>query len=353
MKKMILGFALAISFLATGLSVWAQGPILRTDHPDRYTVVTGDTLWDISEQFLQNPWMWPEIWHVNPQINNPHLIYPGDVITLIYLDGRPRLTVERGEESRTFKASPGTDKLSPQVRIVPLSEAIPTIPLEAINAFLSHSRIVEPYQLNEAPYVLAGGRDRLVVGAGDFVYARGQFPAGVSTFGVYRQGDTYVDPDTNELLGVQALDIGTANLRSVDGDVGTMNITRTTEEVRIKDRLLTQEERAVNANFFPSAPEDKEVMGTILAVEGGLSQVGKLDVVVINRGAREGLVEGNVFAVYKRGVQVRDRVTNQVVLLPEERAGLLMVFRTFEKLSLGIVLEAELPLSVQDVVRAP
>lgn len=355
MKKVLHGLAIVFMLgliLAPGVSTWAQEPVLRPDHPDSYTVVKGDTLWDISARFLQNPWMWPEIWQVNPQIDNPHLIYPGDVITLIYLDGRPRLTVERGEESRTYRMTPDTVKLSPQVRVIPLSEAIPTIPLDAIDTFLSQSRIVSAEQLNEAPYVIAGGRERLVVGAGDFLYARGQFADNVPVYGVYRRGDTYVDPDTNEVLGIQALDIGTVKVRDLDGDIGTMAITRTTEEIRIKDRLLTHEQRAINSNFFPSAP-DVDLKGKILAVEGGLSQVGKLDVVIVNRGEREGLREGNVLAVYKRGEQVRDRITNEVVLLPDERAGLLMVFRTFEKLSLGIVLEAELPLTVKDIVRTP
>ena len=354
MKKMLHGLAIVLLLgltLAPGMST-AQEPVLRPDHPDTYTVVKGDTLWDISARFLQNPWMWPEIWQVNPQIDNPHLIYPGDVITLIYLDGRPRLTVERGEESRTYRVTPGTVKLSPQVRVIPLSEAIPSIPLDAIDTFLSQSRIVSAEQLNEAPYVIAGGRERLIVGAGDFLYARGQFVDNVPVYGVYRPGTTYVDPDTNELLGIQALDIGTVKMRNLDGDIGTMAVTRTTEEIRVKDRLLTHEERAINSTFFPSGP-DVDVHGIILAVEGGISQVGKMDVVVINRGEREGLREGNVLAVYKRGEQVRDAITKEVVLLPDERAGLLMVFRTFEKLSLGIVLEAELPLAVKDIVRSP
>src|SRR5690606_15089586 len=129
-------------------------------------------------------------------------------------------------------------------------------------------------------------------------------------------------------------------------------VTRTTEEIRVKDRLLSHEARPVDSNFFPSPP-DSEVEGLILAVEGGVSQVGKMDVVVINRGEREGIAAGNVLAVYKKSALTRDPIANEVVALPEERAGLLMVFRTFEKLSLGLVLEAELPLSTMDKVRNP
>ena len=346
MKKLLLGLAAASLF---SLSVWAEDVLLKDSHPDRYTVVKGDTLWDISDKFLQNPWMWPEIWHVNPQIDNPHLIYPGDVIKLIYLDGRPRLTVER---TRTVKMSPGTVKLSPTVHVMPLGEAIPAIPLDVIDTFLSRSRVVMPLDIDRAPYVLAGADRRLIVGAGDQMYARGDFPANQPVYGVYRRGQTFVDPDTDEVLGLEALDIGTAKLRAVNDDVGTLAVTRTTEEIRIEDRLMPHEERAVDSTFYPSSPED-EIRGVILAVEGGVSQIGKMDVVVINRGRREGLEIGNVMAIYKEGEKVRDRITNEVVALPDERAGLLMVFRTYEKLSYALVLESDKPLAVADRVRNP
>ena len=344
MKKVLLGLV-----AASVMSVfsWAEDVKLTDSHPDRYTVIKGDTLWDISEKFLQNPWMWPEIWHVNPQIANPHLIYPNDVIKLIYLDGKARLTVER-----TVKLAPGMTKLSPSVRVKPLGEAIPAIPLDAINTFLTRSRVIDAAQLQAAPYVLAGSDRRLIVGAGDKMYARGNFPANVPVFGVYRRGETYIDPDTKEVLGLQALDIGTAKLRALDKDVATMAVTRTTEEIRIEDRLLPHEERSVDSTFYPSSP-DSEIEGKIISVEGGVTQVGKLDVVALNRGKREGLEVGNVMAIYKDGNHVKDRVTGQVVALPDERAGLLMVFRTFEKLSYALVLEADRPLAISDKVRNP
>lgn len=347
MKKKLIGF---IALAVISVTLWAQQEaILRDDHPDRYTVVKGDTLWDISNRFLNNPWMWPEIWYVNPQIENPHLIFPGDDITLIYLDDQPRLTVERSEARRV---PPGTVKLSPSVHVVPLDEAIPAIPLDAIEAFLSRSRIVSAAELEEAPYVVAGSQGRLLASTGDSVYARGEFPADVNQYGVYRRGDVYTDPETGELLGVQALDIGSVSMKGLEGDIATTEVTRVAEEMRIKDRLLTQEERAVDPNFFPSAP-DADVDGVILAVEGGVTQVGKMSVVVINRGEREGLAEGNVLAVYKRGETTRDPVAGDVIQLPDERAGLLMVFRSFEKLSLGLVLEADRPLRINDKVRNP
>ncbi len=343
MKKLFLGMLAACLLAGPFASALAEEPELRNDYPENYTVRKGDTLWDISETFLQNPWMWPEIWHVNTQIANPHLIYPGDVIRLIYLDGKPRLTLERSE--RTFK-------LSPKTRVIEGDDAISTIPLSAINSFLSRSRIVGVGELEQAPHVVAGEDKRLIVGAGDRLYARGEFTEGPSVYGVYRKGDVYRDPETGEILGVQARDIGTAKLRAIDGEIATMAITRTTEEIRVGDRFLVQEERPVDSFFSPSRPAG-EVNGIILAVEGGVSQVGKLDVVVINRGEREAMEVGDVLAVYKRGGEFKDRIAGDTVVLPDERAGLLMIFRTFDKVSLGLVLEAERPLAVKDRVRNP
>lgn len=349
MKKLRLGLAVlslcAFSSIGVSTPVMAEDVALKATHPDRYTVVKGDTLWDISGKFLEKPWLWPEIWQVNPQIQNPHLIYPGDVISLIYIDGKPRLMVNRGEASRTFK-------LSPEVRIQPLAEAIPAIPLDAINHFLDRSRVLDEGELERAPYVLMGGEDHLVVGAGDNLYARGDFSDRVPVYGVYRGGKAYVDPETGELLGVKAEDIGAVKYKDIEADVGTFAVIRSSEEIRIEDRLLPHEERAIDSTFFPSPP-DNDISGVIMSVEGGISQVGALDVVSINRGLREGLKSGNVLAIYKKGSVVTDRVTGDKVKLPDERAGLLMIFRPFEKMSFAIVLESSRPLKVEDRVRNP
>jgi nucleoid-associated protein YgaU len=338
MKKRLLGLV-ALCLLSGHL--WAEEPKLRTNVPDTYTVVKGDTLWDISGRFLQNPWMWPEIWHVNPQIANPHLIYPGDVIKLVYIDGKPRLSLDRGMK-----------KLSPSVKVIEGDKAITTIPLDKISAFLSKARIVSPEELKQAPYVVSGQSERLLSGKGDRVYARGFFDPDISAYGIYREGQTFKDPKTREVLGVYAADIGAAKMRSLDNDIATLLMTRSNEEVRLGDRLLLDEGRSIESNFVPSSPSS-EIEGEIIFVEGGVTQVGKMDVVLINKGSREDLAVGNVLAINKRGAEVRDRVRGDKVRLPDERAGLVMVFRTFEKLSLGLVLEAERPLSVGDKVLNP
>jgi hypothetical protein len=337
MKKRILGLLGAIILATQGNADEVQ---LRADYPDQHVVVKGDTLWDISSTFLNTPWLWPEIWHVNPQIENPHLIYPGDIVRLVYLDGKPRIFVDR------------VVKLSPQMRVVDEREAIASIPLDRINNFLSRSRVVDDGLLEAAPYVISGEDQRLLTGEGDRVYARGEIDSTISAYGIYRKGQTYTDPQTGEVLGVEATDIASSRMRALDGDVATLALTRSSQEVRLGDRLLEEEERAIESTFYPSAP-DVEVDGEIIAVEGGVTQVGKLSVVVINRGERENIKIGNVMAIYKVGGEVRDRVKGDLVKLPDERAGLLMVFRTFEKLSLGLVLEAERPLSTKDKVKNP
>ena len=342
MKKFLLGLV-AGSLLATQLLA-ADAGMLRTDHPDEYVVQRGDTLWDISGRFLKEPWKWPEIWQVNPQIANPHLIYPGDRLTLVYIDGQPRIVLNR--------AGGGVVKLSPEVRSTALDDAIPAIPLEDINAFLSRSRIVGSGELEAAPYVIAGANGHVVTGAGDQVHARGSFPPGEKNFGVFRAGQVFVDPETGEILGKEATEIGGGRLIAQEDGLGTLSVERSNEEIRIEDRLLPVMEQKITATFYPSAPEG-EVSGVILAVEGGVTNVGRLDVVALNRGAREGLKEGNVLAIEKAGEVVRDPVTLELVKLPAAPAGVLMVFRVFEKMSYGLVLNAQHPIKVLDTITNP
>lgn len=320
-------------------------PEFKEDYPERYTVVKGDTLWDISERFLKSPWLWPEVWHANPQIANPHLIYPGDVIGLIYINGEKKIT--------TLKEGPnnGVKKLSPMVRSEPIETAIPTIPLDAIASFLSSNRIVGIEELEAAPYVLVGKEQHLITGAGDQIFARGSVE-GAASVGVYRKSEQYVDPDTKEFLGLEAKSIATANVDATNGEVLTLTVQRSSEELRVGDRILPTDDRVINSTFTPSKP-DGDVRGKMIAVESGVGNIGQYNVVVINRGAREGIKEGNVLAIYKSGGLVRDPYTKEQIELPSERAGLMMVFRVFDKLSYGLILKATRPLKVLDEVRTP
>ncbi|MEH6559943.1 MAG: LysM peptidoglycan-binding domain-containing protein [Marinobacter sp.] len=339
MRKLL--YALAATTLL--LTSWAHAaPELRSDHPERYTVVKGDTLWDISGRFLDDPWYWPEIWHVNPQVSNPHLIYPGDRLALVYIDGKPRIT--------KVASNNGIVKLSPKVRSERIDTPIPAIPLDAISSFLTDTRIVSPELINEAPYILEGEDSRIIIGAGDRVYARGKKPA--DKVGVFRRSKEFIDPDTDEFLGLEARSIARGDVSAENGDVLTVDLTRSSEEVRIGDRLLVNEDRRLTTSFMPSSP-DEEIEGKMIAVDGGVTQIGQYNVVAINRGEREGLKAGNVMAVLKAGNFVRDPITKETVELPSERAGLLMVFQVYEKMSYGLILQATRPLSVGDKVTNP
>jgi len=339
MKRVLLGSLLG---LLVALAAQADELRLKPGHPETHVVVKGDTLWDISSMFLEDPWLWPRLWQLNPQIDNPHLIYPGDVLRLAWVDGEPRLMVERNRDVR----------LGPGVRSEPLDRAIPTLPLEAINAFLSRSRVVSPEQLEQAPYVLSGREGHLITGAGDEVFARGRFDEALSSYGIHRRGEVLRDPETSELLGIQALDIGTARLQERQGEVATLMLNRTTEEVRRGDRLLPEEVRRIDAHFTLGVPEPG-VEGQLLTVANGVTQIGQLDVVTVNRGEREGLQPGHLLAVFRSGELVEDPVTSEMLRMPDFRAGLLMVFRTFEKVSYGLILKAERPLQIGDRVRNP
>jgi len=342
MRKLLYG--LVVSSLLASSWVQAAGPKLRADHPETYTVVKGDTLWDISGKFLDNPWYWPEIWHANPQINNPHLIYPGDRLALVYIDGKPRLTKVTGRNTG------GVVKLSPKVRSEPIDTPIPTIPLSEISSFLSKTRVVSPEQLEESPYILEGEESRIIVGTRDRFYARGV--TSTDRVGVFRRGQAYVDPDTEEFLGLEARAIGRAEVKDRDGEVMTLAVTKAFQEMRVGDRLLAEEDRRIETTFTPSAP-DSEIRGKMIAVDEGVTQIGQYDVIVINRGEREGLKAGNVLAAFKAGNVVRDPYTKEAIELPSERAGLVMVFQTYERVSYGLVLSANRVLSIGDEVRNP
>ncbi len=345
MRKLL--FAITASLLVGTLSITsARADVIELvdNHPDQHVVVKGDTLWDITEQFLKSPWLWPKVWSVNPQIDNPHLIYPGDVIYLVYVNGQPQLRLKRGPR-----------KLSPEIRRTPLAQAIPAIPLQDIKSFLSDNLVMDRDTLEQAPYVLAGVDERIVSGAGDRVYARGQLQGeqqGQEFFGIYRPARSYVDPDTGEALGFESQSIGSGYLQAIDNDIMTLKLKKTSQEVRVMDRVLPTPEGEIQSVFYPSAT-DEPLNGKILSVLRGVDKIGQYDVVAINRGQREGVKAGNVFYVYKQGETVVDPVTNEKITLPAERAGLVMVFKTFDKLSYALVMRAQSSLAVLDEVRSP
>jgi hypothetical protein len=314
---------------------------LAEGHPDEYVVQVGDTLWDIAETFLKDPWYWPEIWYINPDIENPHLIYPGDVLGLVYIDGQPRIT--------NIRAS--TYRLSPQARVTPLTEAVSSIPYEDVQAFLSSGVILEKSQADSLPYLLATRGDHLIASAGNEIYVRGitQDALG-SRYNVVHVGEPLYDPDDNRLIGYQGIPVGEGVLRR-GGDPSTVALTDTTQEAVPGDRLIPASVD-IPLNFFPRAPSS-QIDGRIVSVVGGVTLIGQYMVVVLNRGSNDGLSVGDVLTVFQAGETIDDRFGGGSVTLPEEDAGTLMVFKTYDRISYGLVMEATQAIHVHDAVRNP
>ena len=314
---------------------------LASGAPDEYVVQVGDTLWDIAETFLKDPWYWPEIWYVNPDIVNPHLIYPGDVLGLVYIDGQPRITNVRAS----------TYRLSPQARVTPLTEAVTSIPYEDVAAFLSSGVILEKAQADNLPYLLSTRGDHLIASAGNEIYVRGvNENAPGARYRVIHVGEPLYDPDDNRLIGYQGIDIGDGTLRR-GGDPATIALTDTRQEAKTGDRLLP-ESVDIPLNFFPRAPSSA-IEGRIISVVGGVTQIGQYMVVVLNRGSNNGVSIGDVLTVWQTGEEVHDRVEGGRVKLPDEEAGTIMVFKTFDRISYGLVMEATQAIHIHDTVRNP
>jgi len=300
-----------------------SAPALQQDAPLQYVVKKGDTLWDISRRFLVEPWQWPEVWIVNGQIKNPHLIYPGDVLTLIWRDGRPQITLD--------------DRLSPRIRESDLGTAIPTIPLDAIRDFLSGPRLVTAEEIRQAPYVLDFVDLHLVGAEGNGAYAK-KLGKGLAAYEVVRLGDRYIDPETKELLGLEAIPVSQANVYEF-GDPGTVVLAKSKRETRIGDYLVKPQPDAFDANFYPHAPK-QALDSRIIAVFDGVSQVGQYQVVTLSKGARDGVEVGHVLDILQVGRSARDPHGYRQIKLPETYAGQLMVFKTEERVSFALVMSA-------------
>jgi hypothetical protein len=333
--------ALVATLFLGSLTAFSQSsPRLADNAPDQYVVQKGDTLWDIAGTFLRDPWYWPEIWYVNPQVENPHLIYPGDVLALTYVDGVPRVTNQMGSSYR----------LSPQARSTPLTEAITSVSYESIDAFLSSGVVIARDELDALPYLVATKGDHLIAAAGNTVYVRGTDAQPGETFTIVHIGDKLIDPDDNELIGYQGIEIGEGSVTR-SGDPTTMKLTSSKQEAVHGDRLIPASVE-IPLNFFPKAPST-DINGQIMAVVGGVTQIGQYQVIVVNRGTNNGLAVGDVLSVWQKGFAVNDRVSGGSVMLPDEVAGTAMIFKTYDRIAYGLVMEATQALHTLDYVRNP
>lgn len=336
-------------------------PVIQPQAPRTYVVKKGDTLWGLASMYLQDPWRWPDIWYANPAIKNPHLIYPGDTLLLGYVNGRPSLTVVRnGQVVTEATPAPAASSLpvvnmQPQIHYTSLNQAIPAVPLNSIRQFLSGTRVVSKGELDNAGYLLQARNGEPVVGAGSEVYARGLKESEGGRYNLYRLGGKYVDPENGDTLGYQATYIGDGTVERW-GDPSKVLLTATAQEAMAGDRFLPVTAEQISQNFMPHAPA-KPVNGQIIAVLGGVLEIGQYEVVVLDRGSNAGLDQGTVLGIYSHGKKVSDPYSfdglSGSVKLPEEREGTLLVFRTFPTVSYGLVMEAKSEIHLLDVVKNP
>ncbi|MCP4411977.1 MAG: LysM peptidoglycan-binding domain-containing protein [Gammaproteobacteria bacterium] len=333
----ICSLVLALIFL----NAPAQGVELKDGHPDVYIVKKGDTLWDISAVFLDKPWLWPEIWHVNPQVENPHLIYPGDELKLVYMDGKWQLMRSSDE------------KLSPSMRVLSQGEAIPTIPLDEIRPFLYSPRVLSEEEIDSAPYILAADTQGLIYGQGSKVYMRGVKDQSLTAYSLFKKGDPYIDPESGELLGIEAIHLGSGK-KTRSGDPATLIINESVQEVLAGDRALPFESD-VFPPVFMLRPPNHTVNAYLISVYNGVTQIGTYDIVILNKGTRDQMEVGHVLSVMQSGRTIEDSYTEEkeMVVLPSEIAGELMIFRVFEKTSLAIIMRANRPIHVMDTAVTP
>lgn len=351
------------------LSVLAEDIPLQKNYPERHVVVKGDTLWGISGKFLKNPWQWPKVWQMNrAEIKNPHRIYPGDVVVLDMSSGSPR-----------FKLLHETVTLQPGVIEEPLEkEAIYSIPPNVIGPFLTQPLLIENDELEKAPRIVGAQDNRLILSPGTRVYINNIENNEKTFWNIYREGDALRDPDTNELLGTEAIYLGDTRITKF-GQPASADIVKAKEEIFTKDRLVVASE-GFKASFVPRAPE-ANINGRILKIYGGVAEAGPETVVAINRGSTDGLEEGHVLAISRHGHIIKDpeyvedksksneklkepdlkdkdkptvpSLKEGELQLPDERVGLLMIFRTFDKVSYGLIMQTSDAVYTLDSVHTP
>ena len=393
MRKPIISLLVLGSFLSW--NAFADEVQVKQDAPERYVVEKGDTLWGISGKFLSEPWRWPEIWQLNKdEIKNPHWIYPGDVVVLDHVGGSARLRLVKSEK---YDGKSGVVMVSPSARIEQKSPtpAIPLISPADLGPFLSQPLVVEQNGLDNAPQIVASEENRVVIGAGNRVYVAGMKQGDPINWQVFRPGSAFVDPDTQETLGYEAVYLGEAKVKRF-GETSTLEVGRAVQEINRGDRMVKLTESEL-ANFVPHAP-DKQLHGRILSIYSGVEEAGPKSIVAINLGKKDGMELGHVLAILRHGREVpvavpenkeskplrnwhqddcmrkgakvtfsepydrakvwgpcpKETVAEKgFVTLPEERYGLMLVFRTFDRVSYALVMQTSLAVLKGDIVATP
>jgi len=318
--------------------------------------------WDISDRFLKEPWLWPTIWEYNPQIENPHLIYPGDEVALEYIDGKPTLVISRDGKRITgangvgggvggVSAGGTRTRLSPRIREESLDDAIPTIPAGAIQSFLVHPKVVDSKTLRDAPYVVGNFDGRLTSAVGHQIYVRGNINRDTPKYGIYRKSKALRDPGSRKILGYEVTKVAEAKLMHT-GDPSTLVITRNKMETIAGDVLLSESTGNIAHTYTPRMPV-LNGEASIISLVDAISQSGRNQVVVVNLGSSSGMQIGDVLAVETRGgsfIDPRGRGGYERIRMPSTRTGVVMVFKTFDDVSYALVMESTLPVKLHDVI---
>ncbi len=342
-----------------------EAAALQETAPMRYVVKKGDTLWAIANRFLKDSWQWPELWYVNPKVQNPHLIYPGDELYLYFVDGQAHLAragegpaeqapADGGPKEPVDVLPPGgLGTFTPTVRVMPVDQAITAIPADQIRAFLRGPRVIDEDDLDDAPYII-DFEEKALFGAADAIaYVMDIEDKSISQYQIVRRSKEYEDPDDGDNLGFEVMPVGDAEVR-VLGDPSTVYILRSDMEARVGDYLLPVETDPLAFRFIPHAPE-KEIDGKIMSVYQGMGQIGQYQIVTLNRGTKDGLEPGHVLTVWQTGRKSKDpnAFFGGSVQLPDLNAGTLMVFKTGENVSHALVMSATRAMHLGDKVERP
>lgn len=350
---------------------WAADEVaIRENSPTEYTVVEGDTLWDIAGMFLEEPWLWPEVWQINPQIEDPDLIYPGDVIELAYVDGNPVLRLSRGGAPAAAPEGVRTVRLSPRVRRDSIDSVspIPAIPLDVIAAYLSGNTVLSEAQFETAPYIVGGREGHTLLGTGDDVLARGEWASGVAIYDIVRRGRDLEDPESGDALGIEGLLVGTATLARSDDDQASLSITSSEQEVRAGDRLIPRVSIGLNASYMPTPPPFA-VDAAIVSIGTGRTIGGTYDTLIINVGANDRIAVGQLLTVEDQPEVFDDQIgkrsswqrikhalgveNSNEVTFPGEAAAQILIYRVFDNASMGLVLDSDRDVRLNDRVVTP
>lgn len=347
------------------LTAFADQLQLQENAPERYVVVKGDTLWDISAKFFKDPWKWPQIWGYNKDtIKDPHWIYPGDVVYLDASTHTLRIGDQTGPATPTegsaavpdvgdaTSSDPNVVKLSPRARVVTgRSDAIPTISLKVVGPFLQRPLVIEDEKLDGAPRLIGTLEQKQLLGAGDLAYAQNMPADQGERWQIYRPSVTFIDPDTKEILGHEVMYLGDATVEKFD-DISTVRITKSVLEIS-KGDYFAQVNAGFSSNYLPHAPPS-EINARVISVYGGVEQAGQNTVITLNKGRRDGLENGHVLALYQKGevIKTKNWFTPNIDM-PDLRYGLVFVFRVFDKVSYALVMETKLPVQKLDRASTP